>query len=37
MDALGFEEAGKLPKDDPMYEGYDFYMTERAGAQTYPN
>ncbi len=37
VDALGLEAAADLPADDLVREGYDFYMTERAGAQTYPN
>lgn len=39
MDGLGYstEDISKLPKDSARYEGYEFYMTERAGAQTYPN
>lgn len=37
VDALQMEAAKALPADSPMREGYDYYMTERAGAQTYPN
>ena len=39
MDGLGYstEDVSQLPKDSARYEGYEFYMTERAGAQTYPN
>ena len=38
-DALGMEslDLDSLDKDSTQYEGYDYYMTERAGAQTYPN
>jgi fermentation-respiration switch protein FrsA (DUF1100 family) len=40
-DALGMEmdedTLNNLPKEGGQYEGYDFYMTERAGSQTYPN
>ncbi len=38
VDALGMgAEAEKLKAGETPSEGYDFYMTERAGAQTYPN
>ena len=39
VDALGLEapELAALPDDSPMKEGYDYYMTKRAGAETYPN
>ena len=42
MDGLGYstmpeEERAALDKDSARYEGYEFYMTERAGTQTYPN
>lgn len=40
VDALGMETARDAPEGphgDAMREGYDYYMTERAGAQTYPN
>ncbi|NEP10013.1 MAG: alpha/beta hydrolase [Symploca sp. SIO2C1] len=39
MDALGMEnlDLDTLSKDSAQYEGYQFYMTKRAGAQTYPN
>ena len=39
MDGLGYTTAdvSQLPKDSSRYEGYEFYMTERAGMQTYPN
>ena len=38
-DALGFAslDLEQLDKDSAQYEGYDFYMTERAGSQTYRN
>ena len=38
-DALGMEslELDSLDKNSAQYEGYDYYMTERAGTQTYPN
>lgn len=38
-DALGMEslDLGSLDKSSAMYEGYDYYMTSRAGAETYPN
>jgi len=38
-DALGIEslDLDALDKHSAQYEGYDFYMTERAGSQTYPN
>jgi len=39
MDGLGYstEDVSQLPKDSARYEGYEFYMTERGGTQTYPN
>lgn len=37
VDALGLEAAKDAPEGDVRREGYDYYMTERAGAQTYPN
>ncbi|CAM2069215.1 Alpha/beta hydrolase [Sulfidibacter corallicola] len=39
MDGLGYEteDVSQLPKDSARYEGYEFYMTERAGKQTYSN
>ena len=38
-DALGMEslDVGSMDKNSAQYEGYDYYMTARAGAQTYPN
>ncbi|MCV6636422.1 alpha/beta hydrolase [Candidatus Albibeggiatoa sp. nov. NOAA] len=38
-DVLGVEslDVDSLDKSSAQYEGYDFYMTERAGKQTYPN
>ncbi|MCG8672432.1 MAG: alpha/beta hydrolase [Pseudomonadales bacterium] len=38
-DALGMEslDLASLDKSSAQYEGYDFYMTARAGADTYPN
>ena len=38
-DALGMEslDLDNLDKDSAQYEGYDYYMTERAGVETYPN
>ena len=38
-DALGMDslDLDSLDKSSAQYEGYDYYMTERAGAQTYPN
>ena len=36
VDALGLEAAKDAPEGDAMRDGYDYYMTERAGAQTYP-
>ncbi len=38
VDALGMSaEEEKLKTGETPSEGYDYYMTERAGAQTYPN
>ena len=37
VDALGLEAAKDLPDGNPMKDGYDFYMTKRGGAETYPN
>ncbi|MBP0019317.1 MAG: alpha/beta hydrolase [Cyanobacteria bacterium SBLK] len=39
MDGLGLEslDLDTLDPDSAQYEGYQFYMTERAGAQTHPN
>ena len=39
VDALGMEDVdpSTLPEDSAQAEGYDFYMTARAGAETYPN
>ena len=38
VDALGMAaEEEKIQAGETPSEGYDFYMTERAGAQTYPN
>ena len=38
VDALGFEAEGQAMKNGVTpSEGYDYYMTKRAGAQTYPN
>lgn len=38
VDALGLEaEAALIKAGQTPSEGYDYYMTERAGAQTYPN
>ena len=38
VDALGMEaEAGAIREGATPSEGYDYYMTERAGAVTYPN
>lgn len=38
-DILGLEslDLEDLGKESAMYEGYDYYMTKRAGAETYPN
>ncbi len=38
-DALGMEsiDVDSLDRGSAQFEGYDFYMTERAGATTYPN
>lgn len=36
VDALNMTAAKDAPKDSAFYQGYDYYMTERAGAQTYP-
>lgn len=38
-DALGMEslDLDSLDKSSAQYEGYDFYMTKRAGKETYPN
>ena len=38
-DILGMEkiDPSKLSDGNAMKEGYDYYMTKRAGAQTYPN
>ena len=35
--SMGSIDLSTLDKESTQYEGYDFYMTERAGAQTYPN
>lgn len=37
VDALQMDAAKEAPEGSTPREGYDFYMTERAGAQTYPN
>lgn len=39
FDALGMEgiDPSQLPEGSAQAEGYDFYMTPRAGCQTYPN
>lgn len=37
VDALNMDVAKTAPADSTMHEGYDYYMTERAGAVTYPN
>ena len=37
VDALRLEAAKDAPEGGAMRDGYDYYMTERAGAQTYPN
>ncbi|MCP4596263.1 alpha/beta hydrolase [Neptuniibacter sp.] len=38
VDALGFEaEIPAIKEGAAPSEGYDYYMTERAGAETYPN
>lgn len=37
VDALQVDKAKNAPEGTAMYEGYDYYMTTRAGAQTYPN
>ncbi|NEO14641.1 MULTISPECIES: alpha/beta hydrolase [unclassified Moorena] len=39
MDALGMEslDLDSLDKKSAQYEGYQYYMTKRAGAETYPN
>lgn len=37
VDALQMDAAANAPKDSTVYEGYDYYMTARAGAETYPN
>ncbi len=34
---MGGLELDKLDKKSAMYEGYDYYMTERAGKEIYPN
>lgn len=41
MDGLGYaemtqEELASMDKQSARYEGYEFYMTERAGSETYP-
>lgn len=38
-DGLGLEsvDLATVPKDSAVYEGYDFYLTKRAGRETYPN
>lgn len=38
-DALGMEsvDTASIDKESAMYEGYDYYMTKRAGVQTYSN
>jgi len=36
VDALGLE-GGRDAPEGALRDGYDYYMTERAGAQTYPN
>lgn len=37
VDPLGMEAAKNAPKGTAIREGYDYYMTARAGAETYPN
>lgn len=39
IDALGLEtlDLNSLDKSSAQYEGYEYYMTQRAGAETYPN
>ncbi|NET59689.1 MAG: alpha/beta hydrolase [Symploca sp. SIO2E6] len=39
IDGLGMEnlDLNTLDKDSAQYEGYKYYLTKRAGAQTYPN
>ena len=38
IDAMGFDtmDLSKLSKTSAQYEGYDYYMTKRAGAARYP-
>lgn len=37
VDALYMDAAKNAPEGSAMHEGYDYYMTARAGAETYPN
>ena len=37
VDALNMEAMADQPEGSPQREGYDYYMTARAGAVTYPN
>jgi len=37
VDLLGMEQAAKDDVPEVMKEGYDYYMTKRAGKETYPN
>ncbi|MDB9515560.1 hypothetical protein PN466_01115 [Roseofilum reptotaenium CS-1145] len=37
VDALQMEAAVNAPEGTAAREGYDYYMTARAGAETYPN
>lgn len=37
VDALQMDAAANAPEGSTMREGYDYYMTARAGAETYPN
>eukprot|EP00403_Amphidinium_massartii_P048499 CAMPEP_0178460638 /NCGR_PEP_ID=MMETSP0689_2-20121128/48823_1 /TAXON_ID=160604 /ORGANISM="Amphidinium massartii, Strain CS-259" /LENGTH=312 /DNA_ID=CAMNT_0020087301 /DNA_START=78 /DNA_END=1016 /DNA_ORIENTATION=- len=37
VDALGMDANKQAPEGSAQREGYDYYMTARAGAETYPN
>ncbi|NEO34310.1 MAG: alpha/beta hydrolase [Symploca sp. SIO3C6] len=37
VDALQMDAAANAPEGTAVREGYDYYMTARAGAETYPN
>ena len=37
VDALKMDKAVDAAEGSALRQGYDYYMTERAGAETYPN